>query len=81
MKYTVLLSSEAVKALNRIDWLLEHRIRERLRNLENKPEIQGETIKRMNGLRLQRLDDWHILYTVYEKKRVVYVLAIRPIGQ
>jgi len=81
MRHTVYLSGEAVKALDRIDWLLENRIREKLRKLENKPEIQGEKIKRMNGLRLQRVGDWHILYTVYEKKRSVYVLAIRPIGQ
>ena len=78
MRHTVYLSSEAVKALDRIDWLLENRIREKLRKLENKPETQGKIIKHMNGLHLVQAGGWHILYTIYEKRRLVCILAIRP---
>lgn len=80
MRYTVYLSSEAVKALDRIDWLLENQIREKLRKLENKPDTQGKIIEHMNGLRLEQAGGWHIFYSIYEKHRLVCVLTIRLFG-
>lgn len=83
MALRVELSREAEKALDRLDRVLERRIRRRLRELAEAP-FDPRLSKLLTGvgdLRSSRVGDWRILFTVNETDQAVQVLAIRPRGQ
>jgi mRNA-degrading endonuclease RelE of RelBE toxin-antitoxin system len=80
MNYKIILSREAVKTLDKIDRILEMRIRDAMRLLENEPVKLGKTVKSMKGLCSLRVGGWRILYTISADNNTVCVLAIRPRG-
>lgn len=81
MKYSVILSKEAVKTLDRLDRKLASRIKDTIKDLERSPKQKGKALKSINDLFSVRVGDWRILYQVSVDRRQVYIIAIRPRGQ
>ncbi len=79
MALRVELSREAEKALDRLDRVLERRLRRRLRELAEAPfdPRLSEPLTGVGDLRSSRVGDSRILFTVNEAAQAVPVLAIR----
>ena len=78
MKYTILLSNQAEKYYKKLHGKIKARLREGLLELENMP-FEG---KRLHGdLKTNyslRVDKLRIMYTVIEKNKTIYIVAIGP---
>jgi len=76
LKYTVLLSKQAEKFYDRLQRNVRVRVREALVGLENQPyagkRLHGE-LKENYSLRVGKI---RIVYTVSEKDKTIYVIAI-----
>lgn len=83
MSYLAQLSREAVKRLDRLDRATCARIERRLYELKASPYDPGisKLLKGPEGVRSSRVGDWRILYTINEKVKTIYVIAIRPRGE
>jgi len=78
LKYTVLLSRQAEKFYDRLQRNVKTRVREALLSLENQPyagkRLHGE-LKENYSLRVGKI---RIVYTVSEKDKTIYIIAIGP---
>lgn len=82
MRYTIQLSREAIRTLDRVDRVTEQRLRNRLHQLTDAPEEArvSKMLVGAHGLRSTRVGDWRILYLVDHARASVIVVAIRPRG-
>jgi mRNA interferase RelE/StbE len=79
MKYTVSLSKEATKELDRLDRKTEKRIQDRLEELASAPysdRLSNELIM-SPGRRYSRVGNWRILYQVIDSQKVIDVSAVQ----
>lgn len=62
MTYTVQLSRAAIRALDRLDRVIQQRVRERLRQLAESPEDPrlSKLLVDAEGIRSPRVGDWRI---------------------
>lgn len=83
MTYTLRLSREATKTLDKVDRATKERIRARLGELQEDPSRQGKAkpVIGTGDLFSSRVGDWRILYRMDEGEEVVSVVAIRSRGQ
>ena len=83
MNYRTEFSREALKRRDRLDQATFERIERRLDELEANPYDPriSKLLKGLEGMRSSRVGDWRILYTVNERAKIIYVVAIRPRGQ
>lgn len=83
MSFTVHLAQPAVKALDRLDWQTERRVRERLGQPGEDPydPRHSKRVVGVEGLRSARVGAWRVLFTVNDQERAVYAVAVRPRGQ
>jgi mRNA interferase RelE/StbE len=80
LKYTVSLSKEATKELDRIDRKTEKRIQDRLDELTAAPysdRLSHELIM-SPGRRYSRVGNWRIVYEVIEDQKIIDVSVIQP---
>jgi len=83
VSYHVSLSLEAEKALDRVDRMMEERLRARFEQLVPDPfdpRLSSALIHRA-GVRKSRVGGWRILFTVDREARVIYVATIDTRGQ
>jgi mRNA interferase RelE/StbE len=73
--FAVLLHKKAAKELEKLDEDLRTRIKERLRELKNKPESVGKAL-RPSDFRSLRIGDYRIIFEVNRAKKQVIVLYI-----
>jgi addiction module RelE/StbE family toxin len=79
MKYTVSLSKEATKELDRLDRKTEKRIQDRLEELAAAPyshRLSNELVM-SPGRRYSRVGNWRILYRVIDRQKVIDVSAVQ----
>jgi mRNA interferase RelE/StbE len=79
MKYTLSLSKEATKELDRLDRKTEKRIQDRLEELASAPysdRLSNELIM-SPGRRYSRVGNWRILYQVIDSQKVIDVSAVQ----
>lgn len=83
MSYQAKLSQEAVKRLDRLDRATCTRIERRLHELKANPSDPriSKLLKGLEGMRSARVGDWRILYTINDKMKTIYIVAIRPRGE
>lgn len=81
MKYMIVLSKEAAKALERMDRKLESRTLDKLRDIERDPRNKGKALKSLEDILSVRVGSWRILYQVCNDRKQVFIIAIRPRGQ
>jgi len=78
LTYTVLLSSQAQKFYEKLKKNVKARVREALLTLEKQPymgkRLHGE-LKENYSMRVGKI---RIIYTVSEKNRTIYIIAIGP---
>ena len=78
MKYTVSLSKEATKELDRLDRKTEKRIQNRLVELTADPysdRLSNELLM-SPGRRYSRVGNWRIVYQVIDSQKVIDVSAV-----
>ena len=75
MAFTVLLHPKAVKALQKIEEPIRSRMREKLRELRNRPERVGKPLKYSDFWSL-RIGDYWAIYEIDREKSRVMVLFI-----
>ena len=75
MNFVVLLHPKAVKELSKLEPQIGSRIRERLRDLENNPEVAGKVLKPSRFWRL-RIGDYRVIYEIDKAEKRVIVLFI-----
>lgn len=82
MRYTIQLARGAIRTLDRVDRVTEHRLRQRLHQLTDAPEDPrlSKMLVGAQGLQSTRVGDWRILYLVDSTRAFVIVIAIRPRG-
>jgi len=79
MKYTVSLSKEATKELDRLDRKTEKRIQDRLDELAAAPysdRLSNELVM-SPGRRYSIVGNWRILYQVIDSQKVIDVSAVQ----
>lgn len=83
MSYTLQLSRQAIRVLDRVDRPTERRLRDRLHVLAKTPEDPrfSKRLVDAGDIRSARVGDWRILFVVDAVRAGVLVLAIRPRGQ
>jgi len=78
LKYSVLLSRQAERFYKKLQEDVKVRVRENLIDLENQPRagkrLHGD-LKENYSLRVGKL---RIIYTISEKDKTVYIVAIGP---
>jgi mRNA interferase RelE/StbE len=72
------LFRQAGRELDRLDRVIEGRVRNRLKELSLNPydDRLSKPVKMAQGRRVARVGDWRIIYRVYESERIVFVMAI-----
>jgi len=73
--FTVLLHPKAVKALQKIEEPIRSRMREKLRELRNRPERVGKPLKYSDFWSL-RVGDYRAIYEINRDKNQVVILFI-----
>ena len=83
MSYQANLSQEAIKRLDRLDHSTYQRIERRLDELEANPYDPriAKLLKGLEGMRSSRVGNWRVVYTIHEKAKTIYIVAIRPRGE
>jgi len=78
MTYTVLLSHQAEKFYKKLNKNLKDRVKEALIKLQNKPHL-GKTLHGdLKGNYSIRIGKIRIVYSISEKNKTVYTIAIGP---
>lgn len=78
MTYTVLLSHQAEKVYKKLNKTLKDRVKEALIKLQNKPHL-GKTLHGdLKGNYSIRIGKIRIIYSISEKNKTVYTIAIGP---
>ena len=75
MVFTVLLHPKAVEALEKIEKPMRSMIKEKLRELEHRPERAGKRLKYSNFWSL-RIGDYRAIYEIHRDKNQVVILFI-----
>ena len=75
MTFTVLLHPKAYKELERLDKPTKHRIKEKLKELQNNPEKVGKRLKPSDFWSL-RVGDYRAIYEIDINRKQVVVLFI-----
>ena len=75
MAFTVLLHPKAVKVLEKIEESIKPRIREKLRELRDRPERIGKPLKYSDFWSL-RVGDYRAIYEINRDKNQVVILFI-----
>ena len=75
MVFKVLLHPKAVEALKRMEKQARLRIKETLRELEDRPEKAGKQLKYSNFWSL-RIGDYRAIYEIHRDKNQVVILFI-----
>ena len=75
MVFKVLLHPKAVEALKKIEKPMRSRIKEKLRELEHRPEQVGKRLKFSSFWSL-RIGDYRAIYEIYRDKNQVVILFI-----
>jgi len=73
--FTVLLHPKAVKAIQKIDEPMNSRIKEKLRELRDRPERAGKPLKYSDFSSL-RIGDYRVIYEINRDKKLVVILFI-----
>jgi len=73
--FTVLLHPKAVKALQKIEEPIRSRMKEKLRELRNRPERVGKPLKYSDFWSL-RVGDYRAIYEINRDKNQVVILFI-----
>jgi len=73
--FAVLLHPRAARDLDKIEKLVQQRIREQLRGLKDRPEHVGKQLKYSDFWSL-RVGDYRAIYEIDRKKRQVIVLFV-----
>ena len=83
MSYRTEFSRLAIKRRDRLDQATSQRIERRLDELEANPYDPriSKPLKGHGGMRSARVGAWRIVYTIHEKAKTIYVVAIRPRGE
>jgi len=78
MTYTVLLSHHAEKFYKKLNKNLKDRVKEALIKLQNEPHL-GKTLHGdLKGNYSIRIEKIRIIYSISEKNKTVYTIAIGP---
>ena len=75
MAFAILLHPKAAKELERLEEDLRTRIKERLRDLKNKPESIGKALK-PSDFWSQRIGDYRAIFEIDRAKKQVIMLFI-----
>lgn len=75
MTFIVLLHPKAHKELERLDKPTKHRIKEKLKELQNNPERVGKRLKPSDFWSL-RVGDYRAIYEIDSSRKQVFVLFI-----
>ena len=75
MAFAILLHQKAAKELEKLEENLRTRIKERLRELQNNPELIGKPLKPSDFWSL-RIGDYRAIYEIDRAKKQVIVLFI-----
>jgi mRNA-degrading endonuclease RelE of RelBE toxin-antitoxin system len=78
LTYSVILSRQAEKRFKKLQGDIKNRVRENLLSLENAPyegkHLHGD-LKTNFSLRVDKI---RVVYTIMEKNKTIYVVAIGP---
>lgn len=83
MTYSVNVTHEAEKVLDRLDRPTERRLRQRMIQLAEDPfdpRLSAPLTERA-GLRKSRVGGWRIIFTVDRNANIVYILTVDTRGQ
>lgn len=83
MSYRSAFSRQAEKRLDRMDRPTYERIETRLEELETNPynTRTSKPLHGLEGMRVSRVGDWRIIFTVNDTAKIIYIVAIRPRGE
>ena len=77
MKYTVVISRAAQKAMDRLDGDIYSRIIHKLESLEDNPRPMGvEKLAGADNLYRIRVGDWRVIYMIQDKNLMVLVVKV-----
>lgn len=76
MSYRILLSTKADNFLEKLDKKDRERIRNKLKDLSNNPEIGKPLTGRLSGLWSLRAGDYRALYQIKNNELLILVLKI-----
>jgi mRNA interferase RelE/StbE len=78
LTYTVLLSRQAEKFYKKLNKNLKDRVKEALIALQNQPHLGKALHGNLKGNCSIRIGKTRIIYTVSEKDKTIYTIAIGP---
>jgi len=78
LSYTVLLSSQAEKFYKKLRKNIRARVREALIGLEDEPHAGKRLHGDLKGNYSLRVGKLRVIYTILERDKAVYVVAIGP---
>ena len=83
MSYRTEFSRKALKRRDRLDEATYQRIERRLDELEANPYDPriSKPLRGLKDMHSSRVGNWRIVYTIHEKSKIIYVVAIRPRGE
>lgn len=76
MSYRVLLSKKANNFLNKLDKKDNERIKNKLKELKNNPEIGKPLVGRLSGLWSLRVGDYRAIYQIRRAELLILVLKL-----
>lgn len=76
--YAVLLSRQAEKFYKKLEKNVKARVREALLTLENQPYAGKQLHGELKNNYSMRIGKSRIIYTVSEKDKIIYIIAIGP---
>ena len=76
--YAVLLSRQAEKSYKKLEKNVKARVREALLTLENQPYAGKQLHGELKNNYSMRVGKSRIIYTVSEKDKTIYIIAIGP---
>jgi len=76
MTYRVLLSKKADHFLKRLQNTDQERIRNKLKELSNRPELGKPLVGKLSGLWSLRTGDYRAIYQIRKNELIIFVLQI-----
>ena len=76
MSYEILLSQSADNFLNKLDTVTALRIRKKLSELKENPELGKPLVGRLKGLWSLRVGDYRVIYEIEQNKLCIFVIQI-----
>ncbi len=81
MSFTLIVSPEPRRYLERLDERSRKRFLRKFRELSTDPFHQTKTLQGVQGLRSARVGGWRVLYTVDLEAQTISIDHIAPRGQ